>query len=141
MELPSIKLLKGDKKMDKFNDNKDIQMKVVARKIDPYLKLDILGSLLYQSVTEAKKEISEALEDAEGYLLDLTALKQIDSTGFGVIVNLAKRLKTGSVMIIIIKDEYIRDLFRITKLDRLFSIVESVEEALKMLKQANFQPT
>jgi len=127
--------------MDKFNDNKDIQMKVVARKIDPYLKLDILGSLLYQSVTEAKKEISEALEDAEGYLLDLTALKQIDSTGFGVIVNLAKRLKTGSVMIIIIKDEYIRDLFRITKLDRLFSIVESVEEALKMLKQANFQPT
>jgi anti-sigma B factor antagonist len=103
--------------MDKFKDNKDIQVKVFARKIDSYLKLDILGSLLYQSVTEVKKEISEALEDAEGYLLDLTALKQIDSTGFGVIVNLAKRLKTGSVMIIIIKDEYIRDLFRITKLD------------------------
>ncbi|KUO77961.1 MAG: hypothetical protein APF81_04325 [Desulfosporosinus sp. BRH_c37] len=123
--------------MEKFLDKKDVQVKVFANKIDHYLKLNIEGGLIYQSITEVKKEITEVFEDAEGYLLDLTALKQIDSTGFGVIVNTAKRIKTGRVMIIIIKDDYIRDLFRITKLDRLFSIVESVEEGLKMLDKTD----
>lgn len=127
--------------MEKFIDKRDVQVKVLARRMDAYLKLDIQGSLVYQSVNDVKQEIAEVLDDAEGYLLDLTALQQIDSTGFGVIINTAKRLKAGRVMIIIINDEYIRDLFSITKLDRLFSIVESVEEALKLLKQANVQPT
>jgi len=137
MEQPPIQLLKGETIMEKFLDKKDVQVKVFANKIDHYLKLNIEGGLIYQSITEVKKEITEVFEDAEGYLLDLTALKQIDSTGFGVIVNTAKRIKTGRVMIIIIKDDYIRDLFRITKLDRLFSIVESVEEGLKMLDKTD----
>lgn len=71
-------------------------------------------------------------QDIKDYLIDLSALKHINSTGLGVFITLYTKVRSkGGEMIICNPTENITNLLTITKLTSVFTIVSSVEEGLQ----------
>lgn len=72
-----------------------------------------------------KEELGKAIEKVTGdVILDFTALDYIDSAGLGILVGVFKRLQEKEfTMTVVNANDYIKKLFRITKLDTLFSVV------------------
>jgi anti-sigma B factor antagonist len=67
-------------------------------------------------------------------VLDLGAVQFLDSTGLGAIVSSLKRLEGNGVLVICNAGEMVMDVFRLTRMDRVFPIVRSLEEALVVAK-------
>ena len=71
-----------------------------------------------------KEELGKAIEKASGNVtIDFKSLDYIDSAGLGILVGGFKRLQEkGYTLKVINTNDYIGKLFRITKLDTLFSV-------------------
>lgn len=70
-------------------------------------------------------------------LLDLYHVEFIDSSGLSVLVSTLKALGgKGDFMLCSICDT-VMNLFKLTRMDRIFKIYPSVEEALKVIKGNN----
>lgn len=63
-------------------------------------------------------------------VLDLAMVNFLDSTGLGAIVSSLKRLDGDGIMVICNVGEMVMDVFRLTRMDRVFPIVHTVDEAL-----------
>lgn len=74
----------------------------------------------------------------DGYIIDTVNVDDIDSTGFGVLVNTAKKAYSNKIAIIV-NDEMIKELFEIAKFTMLFPIVASLEEAKKVLEKGELE--
>lgn len=72
-----------------------------------------------------KDELNGLIDESEGDIeLDFTNLSYIDSAGLGILVGIYKRLtEKGRTLRVMNANDYIRKLFRITKLDTLFKVV------------------
>lgn len=105
--------------------------------VQGHLIISFIGKLVYGSTTLAKNRLKELVGQADYYILDLENLQLIDSTGFGVIITFAKVVGIEK-MAIAVSDEIIRELFSISKLNLLFPIASTVEEAINQL-QNGFQ--
>lgn len=110
------------------------EFQVVAQSVGRYQKLTLSGKLIYGQTNEAKEKIIQTVTDADGYIFDVSNLTMIDSTGFGVLITVAKQVEKQNCSIaVIVKSGMIRELFLIAKFDLIFSIVENEAEALQML--------
>lgn len=96
-----------------------------------YNVIMLSGNLEYGYIEDIKIELQKlVLHDELGYIIDLQNVTNIDSTGFGMIVNFAKKITTkNKKMVIIVVDEFIRNLFSISQVDKVFPIVKSENEA------------
>ena len=63
-------------------------------------------------------------------VLDLGAVQFLDSTGLGSIVSSLKRLDGNGVLVICNAGEMVMDVFRLTRMDRVFPIVRTLDDAL-----------
>lgn len=97
--------------------------------------ITLKGILVYQNVQMVKEKINEIFFKAENYILDLTETAKIDSTGFGLIINIYKRIPETGELMAVVADPFIRELFSITKIDRIIKVLSSVEEGLKIIKE------
>ena len=72
-----------------------------------------------------KEELGKAVENInEDVTLDFGSLDYIDSAGLGILVGVFKRLQERDLtMTVVNSNDYIKKLFRITKLDTLFKVV------------------
>ncbi len=72
-----------------------------------------------------KEELGKIIEKATGdIILDFTSLDYIDSAGLGILVGVYKRLLEKNLsMKVVNANDYIKKLFRITKLETLFTVV------------------
>ncbi len=70
-------------------------------------------------------------------VLDLGAVQFLDSTGLGAIVSTLKRLDGDGVMVICNAGEMVMDVFRLTRMDRVFPIVRTLDEALAVARDPN----
>ncbi|EKN63224.1 STAS domain-containing protein [Schinkia azotoformans] len=95
------------------------------------------GELVYGQTEKIREEIFSLLVDCDGYILDLQNVKTIDSTGFGILVSIAKKLKNQNRnrMVVVINKPSILQLFKITKLTLIFPVVETKEEAVALLSK------
>lgn len=79
------------------------------------------------------EEFNDQMEN--GYLhfiLDLSELRHINSSGLGVFITLlTKARKKDGDVVIVNPSEHIRSLLLITKLNSIFHLYDSVEEALE----------
>lgn len=94
------------------------------------------GRLEYRLIEDIKKDLQSLnLETEHGFILNMDKVTYVDSTGFGMIVNFAKRVSARDKKIaIIVNDEFVKKLFSISQVDKVFPIVGSFEEALNVLK-------
>jgi anti-sigma B factor antagonist len=90
------------------------------------------GQLIVGNRQELKGLIQTALEAGERkFLIDCSATGYIDSSGLGALVTVSKKVREhgGELRIAGLNDD-LRSLFELTKLDSLFHISPTVDEAL-----------
>ncbi len=94
--------------------------------------LDVEGQLIVGNRQELKQKVLEELNDGERkFLIDFDRTGYIDSSGLGVLVSLSKKIREqGGELRLANLNEDLRTLFELTKLDTLFQISSSRDEAL-----------
>ncbi len=90
------------------------------------------GQLIVGNRHELKQKVVDAIEVGERkVLIDFTNTGYIDSSGLGALVSLSKKLRdAGGELRLAGLNEDLRTLFELTKLDTLFTIADSAEQAL-----------
>jgi len=77
-----------------------------------------------------RQEVAGRFEgQPERVLLDLRQVEFIDSTGLGVLVSLLKQMGPGGKVAVAGANAAVRRLFQITRLDSLFLLCDSTDEA------------
>jgi anti-sigma B factor antagonist len=90
------------------------------------------GQLIVGNRQELKQTVLDAMESgARKFLIDFTKTGYIDSSGLGVLVSLSKKIREqGGELRLAGLNEDLQTLFELTKLDTLFAITKTPEEAL-----------
>ena len=90
------------------------------------------GQLFVGNRQELKDLIQAAVDRGERRILvDFSGTGYIDSSGLGALVSIAKRVReVGGELRLSGLNEDLRSLFELTKLDTLFSIADTPQQAL-----------
>jgi anti-sigma B factor antagonist len=94
--------------------------------------LQVEGQLIVGNRQELKDLVQATLDSGERRLLiDFSRTGYIDSSGLGALVSISKRVREagGELRLAGLNDD-LRSLFELTKLDTLFAITETPEQAL-----------
>ena len=95
------------------------------------------GNLIGESDGMALTDIfNEQMEDGIlDFVIDLTNLQHINSSGLGVLITLlTKTRKKNGELYLVNPSDYIRNLMLITKLNSIFSIYSTTDEAVAALE-------
>ena len=94
------------------------------------------GSLMGDSTQQQFKEaLLKLLEQGQKHIvLDFSHVRNVNSAGLGSLITLFSRTRSvGGELILAAVPQNVRNLLHITRLDTVFVIVDTVEEALKRL--------
>ncbi|HET9293353.1 MAG TPA: STAS domain-containing protein [Gemmatimonadales bacterium] len=96
------------------------------------LMVQVEGQLIVGNRQELKNTVQEALEHGERkFLVDFTRTGYIDSSGLGALVSISKKVREqGGELRLAGLNEDLRSLFELTKLDTLFAITDTPDQAL-----------
>jgi anti-sigma B factor antagonist len=108
-------------------------MSVTSRTTDDgVVVVAVEGQLIVGNRQELKNLVHEALErGGRRFVIDCSRTGYIDSSGLGALVSMSRKVReSGGEMRIAGLNEDLRSLFELTKLDTLFPILETPEQAL-----------
>ncbi|MGE0354826.1 MAG: STAS domain-containing protein [Gemmatimonadales bacterium] len=96
------------------------------------LVVRVEGQLIVGNRQELKNVIQQAVDNGERkFLIDFSKTGYIDSSGLGALVSISKKIREqGGELRLSGLNEDLRSLFELTKLDTLFSIADTPEQAL-----------
>ena len=94
--------------------------------------LQVEGQMIVGNRQELKDLVQAALDKGERrILIDFSRTGYIDSSGLGALVSISKRVReAGGELRLSGLNEDLRSLFELTKLDTLFAIAETPQQAL-----------
>lgn len=94
--------------------------------------ISVDGQLIVANRNELKQTVLDAVEaGGSKFVIDFEATGYIDSSGLGVLVSISKKIReAGGELRLAGLNEDLRMLFELTKLDTLFKICDSTDEAL-----------
>src|ERR671915_1384258 len=94
--------------------------------------VQVEGQLIVGNRQELKELVQAALDRGERrILIDFSRTGYIDSSGLGALVSISKRIReSGGELRLSGLNEDLRSLFELTKLDTLFSIADTPQQAL-----------
>jgi anti-sigma B factor antagonist len=94
--------------------------------------LQVEGQLIVGNRQELKELVQAVLDQGERRLLiDFSRTGYIDSSGLGALVSISKKIReAGGELRLSGLNEDLRSLFELTKLDTLFAIAETPQQAL-----------
>ena len=109
-----------------------MELSLSARTIADRTVLEVGGEVdVYTAPTLREKIVSLVDGGARVMIVDLTHVEFLDSTGLGVLVGGMKRLRgIGGDFALVCDQEKLLKIFRITGLDRVFTIYGSRDEAV-----------
>jgi anti-sigma B factor antagonist len=95
--------------------------------------VEVEGQLIVGNRQELKQQVLEQLESGDRkFVIDFAKTGYIDSSGLGVLVSLSKKIREqGGELRLSSLNEDLRTLFELTKLDTLFRIADTKEQALE----------
>ncbi len=96
--------------------------------------LQVTGEIDVYTAPKLRQRLVELVDEGVRRLVvDLRRVEFLDSTGLGVLVGGLKRVRPlGGTFVLVCAHERILKIFRITGLDRIFTIVDTVEEAVRI---------
>ncbi|MCX5811346.1 MAG: STAS domain-containing protein [Proteobacteria bacterium] len=97
-------------------------VKPFEKRIDASLSTDLKGRMV-DWINNGNKRI----------VLDLSEVEFIDSSGLGAIVSSLKTIGNEGYLVICGMNETVKNLFHLTRIDRVFQIFLSEEEAIKSI--------
>ena len=108
-------------------------MKLRLERINDINVLYLEGSLTVASAQDVFAQIASLLEEGETrFLLQMSAVEFIDSTGLGTVVRLSKRVREAKGKLSLAEPQpKIREMFDLTRLDKILPIYRTHEEALE----------
>ena len=99
-------------------------------KQDKLLRVDVDGRLVAAVAPELREDILSQMEDGTNVLFDLSRMVHIDSSGLGVLVQILQKAKAGGGKVVLAAlQSGPKIVFDITKVSRVFEIVQTVEDA------------
>jgi anti-sigma B factor antagonist len=106
-----------------FHQNKDRSGVAVVQ---------VEGQLVVGNRQELKELVQAALDkDERRILIDFSRTGYIDSSGLGALVSISRKIReAGGELRLSGLNEDLRSLFELTKLDTLFAIAETPQQAL-----------
>lgn len=110
-------------------------MNIAEHKIGNSIVLEILETRLGADKAMAFKE-AVGLYFAAGpasLVLDLGKVNFIDSTGLGAILGVLKRMPQGSELAICGATSSVSSMFKLTRMDRVFTICKTADDAVTAL--------
>jgi anti-sigma B factor antagonist len=108
-----------------------MDLSLSARSVADRTVLEVGGEIDVYTAPSLRTKIISLVDDGTKVLIvDLTHVEFLDSTGLGVLVGALKRLRgIGGELAIVCDQERLLKIFRITGLDRVFTLHSSVESA------------
>ncbi|NLT95443.1 MAG: STAS domain-containing protein [Clostridia bacterium] len=112
--------------------------KVTFKYEDGILLAVLSGEITLLESNDLKEKIKDELARLKTFklVLDLSQVPLLDSSGLGMLIALFKHInqKEGAIIYVGITD-YVKKIIGFAKLDKIFTIVDTLEEAMKILKQ------
>lgn len=110
-------------------------MQLEEKKIGDILKVKVLGKRIDASgAMDFKSQMLDWINaGSRRILLDLSEVDFVDSSGLGAIVSSLKAIGNGGDLFICGVRETVMSLFRLTRMNRVFQIFDSEEQALRVL--------
>ena len=108
-------------------------MEVKTFEKDGVLVFQVDGEINISTSPELKKQFEK--QTSKKVVVDLLKVGYIDSSGLATLVEILKRTKSqsGSLVLAGLSDK-VKSLFEITKLDKLFQVSASQDEAVSRIK-------
>jgi anti-sigma B factor antagonist len=109
---------------------------------DGWAVVAVIGELELATAPRLRQEVVSLVGRGEHRIvLDLTGVDFIDSVGLGVVVGALKRTRgREGDLLVVAPDERIRSLFRLTRLDEIIELSDTVTDALADRAEPVAQP-
>jgi len=109
-----------------------VDVSVVSRTVDGRTIVDVTGEVDVYTAPTLREKLSSLVDAGHiDLVVNLTEVRFMDSTGLGLLVGVLKRLRgLDGRLQLVIDSERLLKVFRITALTQVFTIVETVDEAL-----------
>ena len=109
-----------------------MDVSVTSRTSGDRTVVDVTGEIDVYTAPVLREELSTLIDQEHTQLVvDLTKVGFMDSTGLGVLVGALKKVRTiGGDLQLVINEEKILKVFRVTALTQVFTIHSSLDEAL-----------
>jgi anti-sigma B factor antagonist len=109
-----------------------VDVQVTSREVGDRTVVSVSGEIDVYTASVLREELATLIEDGHhDVLVDLTAVRFMDSTGLGVLVGALKKVRGfGGRLQLVIDSERLLKVFRITALTQVFTIHETLDEAL-----------
>ena len=109
-----------------------MDVRVTSRDVGPRTVVAVEGEIDVSSVDGLRDRLAELLDrDRTDLIIDLRAVRFMDSTGLGLLVGTLKKVRlAGGQLQLVIDSERLLKVFRITALLQVFTVHDTVEAAL-----------
>lgn len=110
-----------------------MEVTVASRESGERTVVRVAGEIDVYTAPMLREELTILIDAGQADLVvDLLDVSFMDSTGLGVLVGLLKKVKTlGGQLRLVIDQEKVLKVFRITALTQVFSIFATLDEALQ----------
>src|SRR5215468_7498602 len=108
-----------------------MELSLSTRTVAGYRVLEVGGEIDVYTAPQLRERLIALVEDgARLVVVDLARVEFLDSTGLGVLVGALKRLRgVNGELALVCAQERLLKIFRITGLDRVFRLFETVDAA------------
>lgn len=109
-----------------------MELDIRFKREDDVCMISLKGEVDVYTSPAFKQRLVEAIDDGcDKIVVDLEGVDFIDSSGLGVLVSGLRRVseRQGFIRLVVSREQILK-IFRITGLDKVFSIYGSTEEAL-----------
>jgi len=108
-----------------------MELSMATRTERGYAVLEVAGEIDVYTAPQLRERLIALVEGgATQVVVDLGRVEFLDSTGLGVLVGALKRLRVvGGELLLVCAQERLLKIFRITGLDRVFALHDSVADA------------
>lgn len=108
-----------------------MELSLATRVIAGHTVLEVRGEVDVYTAPKLRERLVEVIDQgAERVVVDLRGVDFLDSTGLGVLIGALKRLRlAGGDLALVCHSAKLLKIFRITALDRVFALHDTVEAA------------
>lgn len=113
-------------------------MELSAKKIDDLTLLKVLEPRLdAANAPELRGKINELIEaGAQRIILDISDVEFMDSSSLGAMVSILKMVGSSGDLVVAGAHGIVADLFKLTRMDRVFRMTDTTDDALDMMVAA-----
>jgi len=113
-----------------------IRLATATKEVDGYTILVLNGEVDVYTAPQFREAIDKVLTQGQLHLiLEMSGISYIDSSGFGILLSAIKRIRPkGGTVNLIACNAAIDRVLRITKLNTVFNVVDTLDQVLTAVK-------